>query len=66
MFNYNINAVNLIKIHYVIHCLMHASSEDIDNGNTLLCHTYIASFPAARCLLVFFHLLLTHAMYTKK
>lgn len=54
MFNYNINVINLIKIYYIIHCLIHTSSEDIDTGNIILCHADIASFRVARCLFVFF------------
>ena len=60
------NAVNIIKSHYVIHCPIHASSEDIEASNIILCHTDVASFPVTRCLLVFFNLLLTYAVYTEK
>lgn len=66
MFNYNISAINIIKSHYVIHCLIHASSEDIETSNIILCHTDVVSFPISTCLLVFFNLLLTYTIYTEK
>ena len=43
MFNDNVSAMNLMKGHGVIHRLVHASCEDVDTGNIILCQSHIAS-----------------------